>query len=167
MQSLWWFRSKEGGSFFFLLFGVPFLYLLCFWFCSCWIDLHMCCRQSSGLHACTHMWCLYQQDPPWDLPAFLQLKLLSFKNRAYWHVSPQTNKRKKNSPTSNSGFPERGMLKSDVNVWGRGLFLWLLFTSRFSTGGILVLCGVVFQLWKTHTPCRDTPSRRACCIFWW
>lgn len=97
LQSLWWFRSK-GGFFLFPFFYVLFLYLLCFWFCSCWIDMHMCCRQSSGLLACTHMWCIYQQDPPWDLHAFLQLKLLSFKNRAYWHVSLQTNKRKKKQP---------------------------------------------------------------------
>lgn len=86
--------EARGGFFLFPFFYVLFLYLLCFWFCSCWIDLHMCYRQSSGLHAHPHMCCLYQEDPPWDLHALLQLKLLSFKNRAYWHVSLQTNKRK-------------------------------------------------------------------------
>lgn len=76
--------EARGGFFLFsFFFYVLFLHLLCFWFCSCWIDLHMCCRQSSGLHAYTHMWCLCQEDPPQDLHALRQLKLLSFKNRAY------------------------------------------------------------------------------------
>lgn len=86
LQSLWWFRTK-GGFFLFLFFYVPFLYLVCFWFCSCWIDLHMCCRQSSGLHAHTHVWCIYQWDPLPHSACIPANKIpLSFENLAYWCV---------------------------------------------------------------------------------
>lgn len=146
MQSLWWFRTKEGVLSFSFFFYVLFLYLLCFWFCSCWIDLHMCCRQSSGLHAYTHMWYIYQQDPPWQSACIPANKTSLLK---MWLISMSHYKQTKN-PVSNSAYPEKGMLRSDASIWERGLCSWLLVASRFSTGENLVLHGVVFQLWK-HT----------------
>lgn len=153
MHSFWWFKTK--GGFFFLFLNVLFLYLFCFWFCSRWLDLHMCCRQSSGLHAYTHMWCIYQQDPPWESACIPANKTaLPVENVAYWHVSLQTNK--KPNPTSNSAYPERGMLRRDANMWERGLFSWLLLASRFSAGEVLVLVGWSFSFEKhTHTHCSD------------